>query len=718
MQSGAAPSESDNAESISPNEVKRRKLAAIDAGIRDSLNSYFGERWIPHLLAERAKLPPNAPAEALWDIEMPLSDWYLREGKVDEAIATLKRLSDALEASRGGSERVMPLVKKMAVAHFRLAEQENCVCKQGAESCIFPLRDEAQHKNRKGAEAAAAMLTKSLEYEPRDLQCVWLLNLAHMALGTYPDGVPTLFRIPESRIESEYDIGKFVDIAHRVGIDKRTCAGGGCLDDFDGDGDLDVMTSSMEPSTPMSYYRNQGNGKFEDVSAQTGIDTQLGGLNFAQGDVNGDGRLDLYIPRGAWLGKVGEMPHSLLVQQADGTFLDTTTLAGLDFAAPSQVASFADVDNDGDLDLFVGCESTKSRTSWKYPSRLYQNDGQGKFEDVTEKAGVENFGFCKGAAFSDYDGDGFTDLYVSNLSGPNRLYHNQGDGTFVDRAIDLGVAEPIESFSTWWFDVNNDGWEDLFVTNYAGRDRTAEVCAYFKNGTSGTDTARIYLNQEGKGFRDATTDMALKRSFFPMGSNFGDFDNDGWLDMYLGTGDPDFSSLWPNVALRNDGGKRFQDVTTSSGMGHLQKGHGVSFGDVDQDGDQDVFINIGGAFRDDAFFDALFRNPGHGHHWTTVRLQGTESNRFAIGARIRVRIEEEDGERDIFSWVSGGSSFGCNSLQAEIGLAKAKRIVELEVRWPATGAIETFREVPLDRTIAITEGKGTFAVVETQAIVL
>jgi len=700
---------------LAANERKRSVLTEIDTRIRESMHAYYGQQWIPRLRADRAKLPPDAPLDAIWDLDMNLADWLLREGEIDEALKVLDRLVAAFnQMPTPGTRRAIPLIKKLVVANLRRAEQANCVCQRGEESCVFPLRDTAVHIDRTGAEAAVALLEQALEFDPGDLQCVWLLNFAHMALGTYPDGVPPLHRIPPERLESEYDIGWFDDIASRVGITRRSCAGGAVMDDFDGDGDLDVIVSSMEPSTPMAYYRNRGDGGFDDVSAETEIDAQIGALNFVHGDVDGDGRLDLYVPRGAWMAKSGEVPHSLLRQLPDGRFLDVTAQAGVELAIPSQVAAFADVDVDGDLDLFVGGESVRSRTGWIYSSHLFANDGSARFTDVTKTAGVANDSFCKGAAFGDYDADGLPDLYVSNF-GPNRLYHNEGKTVFVDRGPELGVAEPISSFATWWFDADNDGWLDLFVTSYAGRDRDSEVAAYYKNRTTGTDCSRLFVNREGKGFRDASIEMGLNRAFFPMGANFGDFDNDGYQDMYLGTGDPDFTSLWPNVALRNDGGKRFQDVTASGGFGHLQKGHGVAFGDIDRDGDQDLMVQVGGAYRDDAFYDVLYHNPGHGNHSTTVRLRGVASNRFAIGARLRVRIAEAGKERDVYAWVGSGGSFGGNSLQAEIGLGQAERIVALEVRWPK-GSVELFDEVPLDRVIAITEGEGRLTVVPSEPI--
>jgi hypothetical protein len=198
-----------------------------------------------------------------------------------------------------------------------------------------------------------------------------------------------------------------------------------------------------------------------------------------------------------------------------------------------------------------------------------------------------------------------------------------------------------------------------------------------------------------------------------MGCGFGDVDNDGFQDVYLATGDPSLGSLWPNLLLRNDEGRRFEDVTTATGTGHLQKGHGVSFGDYDNDGDQDLFVQTGGAVADDGFRDVLFENPGHGNRWITVRLVGRESNRFGVGSRIKATIREPGGAgagaaggrtRDVYHFVGAVSSFGGNSLQAEMGLGKAGEILALEVFWPRSGRTQRFTQVPLDRVVVVDEG--------------
>ena len=190
-----------------------------------------------------------------------------------------------------------------------------------------------------------------------------------------------------------------------------------------------------------------------------------------------------------------------------------------------------------------------------------------------------------------------------------------------------------------------------------------------------------------------------------MGSNFGDLDADGFLDFYLGTGYPDYEAVMPNVLYRNLGGERFVDVSLAAGFGHLQKGHAVVFADIDSDGDLDVFEQMGGAFPGDGFGDALFENPGFGNRWLGLRLVGDESNRSAIGARIRVDVVDANGERRrIYRRVNGGGSFGGNPLRQTIGLGRPAAVEKVDVYWPTTDLTQTFAEVEMDRLYRIVEG--------------
>ena len=215
----------------------------------------------------------------------------------------------------------------------------------------------------------------------------------------------------------------------------------------------------------------------------------------------------------------------------------------------------------------------------------------------------------------------------------------------------------------------------------------------------------------GGGFEEVSERYGLTEPTAAMGSNFGDLDNDGYLDFYLGTGYPDYHSLMPSVMYRNRNGHGFSNVTYAGGFGHLQKGHGVFFADLDNDGDQDVFEQMGGAFPGDGFSNALYENPGFGNHWITVKLEGVRSNRSAIGARIRaVVVDEDEGvRRSIYRHVNSGGSFGGNPLRQTIGLGKASRIERLEVFWPTTGITQTFADLPVDLVIHIVEDEESYS---------
>jgi hypothetical protein len=265
------------------------------------------------------------------------------------------------------------------------------------------------------------------------------------------------------------------------------------------------------------------------------------------------------------------------------------------------------------------------------------------------------------------------------------------------------VEDPVDSFPTWFFDYDNDGWDDLFVAGYRIRN-VGDVAADYL-GLPGRGTrARLYRNRGDGTFADVTGAAKLDRVLHAMGSGFGDLDNDGWLDFYLGTGDPDLLTLIPNRMFRNAGGTHFQDVTTSGGFGHLQKGHGVSFADLDNDGDQDVHEDLGGAVTGDVYPNVLFENPGLGNRWLKLRLEGVKANRSAIGARVRVRFVEGGAERTVHRIVGPGGSFAGSPLRLEIGLGRAERITAVEIDWPGSGTRQSVAGLVPDRMYRVREG--------------
>ncbi|MBM3983411.1 MAG: CRTAC1 family protein, partial [Planctomycetes bacterium] len=610
--------------------------------------------------------PPfgTPPAEAMpYHLTKVMAHLY--EGEPDRAYEAATDARGAAAATVATAEEwTYTFVYLQAVCALRRGEDENCIMCRGESSCILPVAAAAVHTNPAGSRAALKHLTEYLARFPDDLGARWLLNLAHMTLGEHPGGVDPRFVLTlDTFVRSEFDIGRFRDVGHRTGLNRLNNAGGVILDDFDGDGRLDVIFTSMDPTKPMAYYWNKGDGTFEDRTAAAGLADQLGGLNCVQTDYNNDGFPDVFVCRGAWL-KVPMRP-SLLRNNGNGTFTDVTERAGLAAPVNTIAAQWADFDNDGHLDVFVCCETG--------PNKLYRNSGDGTFTDVAGTAGVAGAdgAVCKGAAWLDYDGDRYPDLFLNNILGPAQLFRNNRDGTFTDVTAAAGIAGPEMGFSCWAWDYDNDGRPDLFATSYA-RDPAA-VIRSLRGEPHGLPTGRLYRNVGGTRFADATTAAGLDGAYAAMGSNFGDLDGDGFLDFYLGTGDPNLDLLVPNRMFKNVGGTRFADVTGTSGTGNLQKGHGVAIGDWDRNGTADLLIQMGGAIPGDKYHNLLFQNPGQGNHWLNLKLVGTKTNRAAIGVRIKV-VTAGPNPQTVYRTVCSGSSFGANPLEQHIGLGKADRV--------------------------------------------
>ncbi len=643
-----------------------------------------------------------------------LAKELLFAGETAQAIDLFEQIRELIHqpGARPDPFIVERLNRFIAIAYLRLGEQENCIANHGPGACILPIAEPFQHRLRRGSERAIQELMQLIEKDPQ-LDLIWLLNLAWMTLGGYPDQVPEQLRIPPAVFASEYPLPRFPDIAANLGLDLLTAAGGAILEDFDQDGFLDLMASAWGLSDPLRTFHNNGDGTFSEWTAKAGLTGQLGGLNLNQTDFNNDGFADVLVLRGAWLGKAGEIPNSLLKNNGDGTFKDVTIEAGLLSLHPTQAGAWADFDQDGWLDLFIGNES---KEDYRAPCELYHNRGDGTFEEIAAAVGLNVVGFVKGAAWGDFNNDGRPDLYLSRHKETNLLFRNEGPqagGTaatawrFTEVGAAAGVTEPLQSFPTWFWDYDNDGWEDLFVASGSGLtlESLPIVAADYLGRPNPGETPRLFHNRGDGTFADVTRETRLNKVLLAMGSNFGDLDNDGFLDAYLGTGEPSLATLVPNRMFRNADGKVFQDVTTAGGFGHLQKGHGVAFGDLDNDGDEDIYAVIGGAFSGDVYQNVLFHNPGSPHAWVNLQLRGTRSNRLAIGARIKVLVATPTGERAIFRTVGSGGSFGASSLQQEIGLGDATSIVRVEVTWPGQEQrVDTYTALALRSFYRLREG--------------
>ena len=630
-------------------------------------------------------------------------------------------------------DQVNPLLREVesliAISYLRQGEQENCLLNHTSASCIVPIAAAGYHRLEEGSTRAIDTYTRILEKNDSALDARWLLNVAYMTLGGYPEQVPKPWLIPPAALASEYPLKKFEDVAPHLGLATPALSGGTVVEDFNGDGFLDVMVTSWGLQDQMQYFQNNGDGSFSERTQEAGLLGLVSGLNMVHTDYNNDGHPDVFVLRGAWLGEHGRHPNSLLRNNGPGidgvpTFTDVTQAVGLLEFMPTQTATWSDFNNDGWVDLFIGNETPLGKF-YKFPTRLYLNR-KGNFSEVTQEAGLALTEYVKGVTSGDYDNDGWADLYVSTLEGPNFLFRNQGpdeEGVprFQEVTEEAGLLEDIKTFPTWFWDYNNDGWLDIFVSGYhrgTAGSIAHQVAAEYLGLPFEANTPRLYRNNgydassysaAGRPtFTDVTKEANLYRIMHTMGSNFGDLDNDGYLDMFLGTGDPDFRSLVPTLAFRNADGASFQNVTTAGGFGNLQKGHAVAFADLDNDGDQDIFVNMGGANYGDVYQNSLFENPygnaSDANHWIALQLEGRQSNRMAIGARIKLAITEEGKKRYIFREVNAGGSFGDNPLRQEIGLGKSVQVDTLVLTWPASGQVQTFTNIPADQFLRIVEG--------------
>jgi hypothetical protein len=546
---------------------------------------------------------------------------------------------------------------------------------------------------------------------------------------------PVVIPLGETRVEGlRPQLPIFAEVAAASGIHfqhvygrppvsnilEGTGAGAGFFD-CDNDGDLDLylvngLVLDGDPRTRASdaLYRNEGQGRFVDMTLAAGITDGHYGIGCAAADYDNDGDQDLYVANYG--------PNALYRNEGKGRFFETAKGAGVADSRWSVAASWLDYDNDGMLDLFVanyldfdhhhpkerslaslheGYRSYPGPRDYQaQPDALYRNLGDGTFAEVTAQAGINPQGAdgkSMGSLATDYDGDGDLDLFVANDRTPKQLYRNDG-GHFSEVALWAGVAYDESGGSSGAMgvdagDYDGDGRLDLFVTNFV-----FEYNSLYRNLGDGT-------------FGDLTTAVGLAQpsyQYVGWGASFFDYDNDGWLDIFVANGhvheDMDLlnesvSFGQPKQLFHNEGGKSFSEVSAQSGPPFLvaHSSRGAAFGDYDDDGDLDVaVINLGGPAE-------LLRNDGgNREHWLGLRLKGRAGNRDAVGALVRVRA----GSLRMVREVHAGSSYGSQSdLRVYFGLGGQTRVDSLEIRWPG-GRVETFAELPVNRQLRFEEGRG------------
>jgi enediyne biosynthesis protein E4 len=530
----------------------------------------------------------------------------------------------------------------------------------------------------------------------------------------------------------------FTEIAEKAGLTVPTVYGGretnryllettGCgiaAFDYDGDGWLDIFQvngttlegfpEGQEPTSRL--YRNRRDGTFEDVTERAGLALTGWGQGVCTGDYDNDGHEDLFVT--FW------GTSRLFRNKGDGTFEDVTARAGLETARRwGSGCAFLDYDRDGRLDLFVanyidldlattpGPESGLCRykglpVACGPPGLrggtniLYRNAGDGTFVDVSEASGITKASgtYALGVSTLDFDDDGWVDIYVANDSSPSALYRNNRDGTFTDIAIRAGCAfsqdgRPQAGMGVAVGDYNRNGRMDIFKTNFAG------------------DTSTLYANT-GTGFCDDHTfasGVGRNTRWLGWGVGFLDLDLDGWLDLFLVNGHvyPEVEQIkteagyeQPKVVYRNLGDGRFDDITERLGppVTLPRAGRGAAFADFDNDGDIDIVVNNVHARPD------LYRLDLHEpRNWLKVRLVGVQSNRSAIGARVRVTA---GGMTQVDEVRGGGSYYSQNDLRVNFGLGTASTVDRIDVRWP-NGLEESWGDVEANQILTLTEGSGS-----------
>jgi tetratricopeptide (TPR) repeat protein len=352
-------------------EVRKKSLSQIIDQLEKSLPT-----------ADSVGLPQAKPLDEI-EMHYGLANLYSYKGEMDKAVAQWEAAYQVAQSQLPGA---MPeLEEVLGIAHLHKSEMDNDAYRNPGERCIWPPRQSSRYQKTGDSERAIEYFLKYLARKPDTLDIKWLLNVAYMTLGSYPTGVPKEYLVPPSLFESVEDVGRFVDVAPATGIKTLSESGGLIVDDFDNDGLLDVVVSDYDQCAPMHFFHNNGDGTFADRTAQAGLADQLGGLNMIQADYNNDGCMDILVLRGAW-----EFPQrkSLLRNNCDGTFTDVTAASGLAQPATSTLtAVWADIDNDGFVDLIVGNENR--------PLQIFRNKGDGTFEDISHSAGVDSIGFTK-----------------------------------------------------------------------------------------------------------------------------------------------------------------------------------------------------------------------------------------------------------------------------------------------------------------------------------
>ena len=555
---------------------------------------------------------------------------------------------------------------------------------------------------------AGAALRQAVDLEPDLLETRWNLMVAAERAGDDPDSLPERYRldIPDRGAASPF---RFEEVSAEVGIERWSRARGSGWADFDGDGDLDLVALGIRD--PHALYRNRlvedGAATFTPAALDAALFDPRGGWSALFFDYDRDGDPDLYVTRDGW---DGEDANSLY-RNDGGRFVDVAAAAGVASAADGFTAAVADVNRDGLLDLYV---ANGVATRGGAPNELFLGAPEGRFVERGEAMGVADHGRAVGSAFGDYDGDGWPDLLVVNFFDGPVLYRNLEGAGFEDVSAAAGIAAPHEGFVGFFFDYDNDGWLDIYIVGFASDMEVALQSRMEGRAVHEGSRLALYRTDRDGAFTDVTTEAGLSRNLGAMAATFGDYDNDGWQDIFIGVGAPPMERFEANRLFRNRGDGTFADVSASAGMDDLGKGHGATFADPDHDGDLDLFVPIGGAFPGDRQRSRFYRNPAsqlpHPNGWLHILLRASRLHPDAVGAQVAVRVTDAPEAPVQLQEVAVGGGFGVTpSPILEFGLGQHQTVAEVTIRWPG-GGHRVLRNVPANQRILVIEDEPGYQV--------
>ena len=595
-----------------------------------------------------AKNPDDA------ETRLELGRIYIKCGRNDDAAREL--------ALAGRNPKTLGrAMHESAIAHYRAGRLEEAVRDGSAALAANPANERAR-------------------------VCLWLSAKSN---GGYPASVPAEHRM-EMKTGYAPSRVRFENIAKKIGMDK-VCAGRGtAVFDYNNDGLPDIVIAAAHAGCTL--YRNNGDGTFTDVSVGSGLDECINAFVVIAGDYDNDGFVDLFVTRqGFYYGDC-----ALYHNNGDGTFTNVTEKAGVQNWGPAYTAHFVDYDNDGYLDLFIG-NNLGGMMDRLRQNRLFHNNGDGTFTEVTEASGLHNNFTTIGSAWGDYNNDGYSDLFLSSGLGRPQLFRNNGDGTFTDVSIQAGFTDNAVATTCFWCDYDNDGWLD--IVQYTWSDHEDAIYT-MKNGRGPDDGSplRVYHNNHDGTFTMLNREIGIDGCWGTMSGNFGDVNNDGFIDLLLGNGSPRMERLEPFILLESDGAS-FHDTTFAAGLPFFGKSHGVNCADLFGDGRMSILIASGGGYPGDLLPMMVHCPKELPGNYLNVRLRGTKSNRDAIGARITLI----SGDHRQMKEISHGTSFGCLPTEQHFGLGKGTKIDALEIQWPS-GLRQRVENPAVNQTIRIVEG--------------